>query len=72
MTLTNQLKFAREIHSAMVHADLKRVVSNRMTPEEAARRNETMAAIVATLDKLIDLEQVSAEMAAEYRRRALA
>lgn len=61
--IASQLKFAREIHSAMVHADLKRVVSQSMAPDEAARRNETMAAIVATLERQQMLAEVSEEMA---------
>lgn len=70
MTLTDQAKFARDLHSAIVHSDLRRVANQTMSPTEAARRNETMAAIVATLERQVELERISAEMAAEYRRRA--
>jgi len=63
-SLPEQLAFSQTLRSAVVRNDLKRVRAGEMTAEQAAGRSECMDAIVASLQKLVDLAEMSEEMKA--------
>lgn len=67
--LSAQLQFMKDLHAAMLRSDLRRVTNDQMAPEKAEERNDSMCSIITTLETQVLLEQVSEEMAAEYRSR---